>query len=290
MQKQIKILSHSIQEFESTGDNKNFLQLSKRYQCDRKRVHKEILRRYADLFAIIENLKELSVVGVQNVDLLVRKNEGDFSKCIKRYQALKPMMIKYRDIFDEIICLVENGHTDGAMQRWRTFFEYSVIIMFILQQGEVVADAYYTNNLFRSLEDRLLLRTNFAWAKAADCLNGQKQISIKMLMENTYEIDAKFKEKSLVLYKLISQSIHGSAVGINMSFNDYMSEEINDLHEKHVDYYKGGISTAISNTMYILLQTYTIYFNVFSYGGLNIKDLWKQSGKEYVKIFKDSGL
>lgn len=289
LQKQIEILSQSIQAFELTGDDKNFLELSKRYQCDRKRVHKEILRRFADLFAIIENVRELSILGVQNVDLLVQKNEVDFRKCIKRYKVLKPMMIKYRDVFDEIICLVENGFTDGAMQRWRTFFEYSVIIMFILQQGEEVADTY-ANNFFESLEDGLRPRTNLAWAKAADCLKEEKQISIKVLMKNIHGIDTKFEKIYLVIYKLISQSIHGSSVGINMSFNDYMSEEINDLHTKHGDYYTGGISTVISLTMNLLFQTYTMYLNIFPDGGLNIKNLWNPLKKEYVKVLRGSEL
>lgn len=285
LQKKIGILRQSIQTMESTGDDKNFLELSKRYQCDRKRVHKEILRRYANLFAIIENVRELSILGVQNIALLVQKNEVDYRKCIKRYQALKPVMIKYRDILDEIICLVENGFTDGAMQRWRTFFEYSVIIIFILEQGEEVADAY-ANNWVRSLADGLQPRTNLAWAKAADCLKEEKQISIKMLLKNIHGIDTKFIKLSQGLYKLICQSIHGSSLGIIMSFNDDMSEEINDLQAKHADYYRGGISTVISNTMNLLFQTYIVYFNTFSDGGLNIKSLWKPLQNEYIKVFK----
>jgi hypothetical protein len=67
LQKQIETLSQSIQTLESTGDNKNLLELSKRYQCDRKRIRKEILRKYANLFAVIENVRELNVLSVQNV-------------------------------------------------------------------------------------------------------------------------------------------------------------------------------------------------------------------------------
>ena len=42
-------------------------------------------------------------------------------------------MITYIDVFDEIICLIENGFPDGAMQRWRTLLKYSMIIIFILE-------------------------------------------------------------------------------------------------------------------------------------------------------------
>ena len=284
MKKEIGILRQTIQAFESTGDNKNLLQLSKRYQCDRKRVRKEILCGYGDLFATIENIRGLSILGIQNVDLLVKKNEVDFSECIKRQQALKPMMIKYRDVFDEIICLVENGFTDGAMQRWRTFYEYSVIIMFILQQGETVAEAY-SDNRNESLNDGLNQRTNYAWAKAADCLKEKKQTNFKMLLENLQGVDAITKISLLDFYKLTSQSIHGSPVGISIAFNEYMSDEINDLHIKHADYYSGGVSTVISHTMNWLMATYSMYFSIFPDGGLNIDNLWSSLIKEYVKVF-----
>lgn len=284
--KRIDILSQNIQTLEATGVDHNFLELSKTYQCDRNRIHKEILRKYVNLFAIIGNVRELCILGIQHVDLLVQENEVDFGKCIKRYQALKPMMIKYRDILDEIICLIENGYTDGAMQRWRSYFEYSVIIMFILQQGEEVADEYI-NNWFKSIEDELRPRTNLAWAKAADCLKEEKQISIKMLFKNIRGIDPKFAGMSLHLYKWICQLIHGSSLGSSLSFNDEISFEINDSHEKNADYYIGGISTVISNTMCFLFLTYRMYLNTFPSGSLNIESLWKPLEKEYVKVFYD---
>lgn len=289
LQKQIEILSKSIQTLELTGDDKDFLELSKRYRCDRQRIHKEILRKYANLFDTIEIIRKLSILGVQNIDFLVQNNEADFKKSIRRYQALKPMMIKYRDILDEIICLVQNGFTDGAMQRWRTFLEYSVIIIFILEQGEEAADEF-TNNFVKSINDGLRPRTNFAWAKAADCLKEEKQINIKMLLKNIHGIDTKYKVHCLAIYKLVCQLIHGSSLGINMSFNDDMSEEINDLNTQSADKYIGGISTAISYTMYLLSQTYIIFFNVFPNGGLNVKNLWVSLINEYIKAFKDSDL
>lgn len=284
LKKQIEVLSQVIKTLESTGVDKSFLEMSKRYQSERRRIHKEILCRYASVFAIVENVRELSILGVQNVDLLVQKNEVDFNKCIKRYRALKPMMIKYRDIFDEIICLVENGFTDGAMQRWRTFFEYSVIIIFILEQGEDVANAF-VENWFKSMENELKPITNFAWAKEADCLKGEKQVNIKIIFENINAFDIGSRRIFHVLYKWTCQLIHGSSIGINMSFNDYISEGINDL--KDADYYYGGICTVITNTMNLLFQTYTMYFNIFPVGDLNVRDHWKGLRNEYVKIVKN---
>jgi hypothetical protein len=87
-------------------------------------------------------------------------------------------------------------------------------------------------------------------------------------------------------YKLVSQSIHGSSVGINLSFNDYISIEINDLNEKDANYYAGGISTAISNTMGLLNHTLITYFDTFPDAGLNLKKLWIALFNEYVRLYK----
>ncbi|MEH7491444.1 DUF5677 domain-containing protein [Neobacillus niacini] len=282
--KEFNKLTQSIQIL-TTGDNKRFLELSHVYKSDRKRIHKEILHKYTDLFAVIQSIRKLSVLGVQNVDSLVEENEADFQHCIKRYNALKPLLIKYIDVFDEIICLIENGFPDGAMQRWRTFLEYSIIIIFILEQGEEVAEAY-GENFLKSIEDGLRPRTNFAWAKAAKCLKEEKQISITKLLDNINGIDSKNKNFYRAFYKLISQSIHGSPVGINLSFNDHISFDINDLNTKDSNYYTGGISTVITNTMNLLFYTFTIYFNTIPDGGVNIKEFFKEQSKEYVKVYK----
>lgn len=252
------------------------------YKSDRNRIHNEILHEYADLFAVIHNIRKLSILGVQNLDLLVLQKEVDFNKCIDRYTALNSLMIKYIDVLDEIICLIENGFPDGAMQCWRTLLEYSIIIIFILEQGEEIAGAYY-NNLLKSMEDDLRPRTNYAWAKAASCLKEEKQISITKLLDHINGIDNKTKKRYRAMYKLTSQSIHGSSFGINLSFNDRISIDINDSNEKNANYYAGGISTVITHTMGLLLRTFIIYFDTFPDGGLGIKKLWKELSYEYVK-------
>jgi hypothetical protein len=282
LRKEIEKLSQSIQLLKSTGDEKRFLVLGQGYKADRNRIHKEILHKYADLFAIVQNIRKLSILGVQNVDLLVLQNEDDFKHCIDRYTVLNSLMIKYIDVIDEIICLIENGFPDGAMQRWRTLLEFSIIIIFILEQGEEIARAY-SDNLFKSIENDLRQKTNFAWAKGASCLKGEKQISIKKLLDHINGIDNNAKKRYFIMYKFTSQAIHGSSFGINFSFNDHISMDINDSDEKNANYYAGGISTVITHTMELLNRTFIIYFETFPNGGLDIKKLWKELSIEYVK-------
>lgn len=133
LKKEIEKLFKNIQVLKSTGDYKRFLNSSRGYKSDRNRIRKEILHKYTDLFAVIQSIRRLSILGVQHIDLLVLQKEDDFNKCIDRYTALNSLIIKYIDVFDEIICLIENGFPDGAMQRWRIFLEYSIIIIFIIE-------------------------------------------------------------------------------------------------------------------------------------------------------------
>jgi hypothetical protein len=285
LKKEINKLSQSYRILESTGDDKRFLDLSSGYMSDRNRIHKEILHKYSDLFAVVQGIRKLSVLGVQNVDLLVYKNEDDSQNCIKRYHAINSLMIKYIEVFDEIICLIENGFPDGAMQRWRTLLEYSIIIIFILEQGEEVAEAY-SRNFLKSIEGDLHPRMNFAWAKVANCFKEEKQITITKLFDNLIGIDTVTKKRFLAMYKLTSQSIHGSSFGVNLSFNDHISIDINDLDTKNANHFNGGVRTVITHTMILFHPTFKLYFDAFPDAGMNLKNLWKELFKEYVKVYK----
>lgn len=102
-------------------------------------------------------------------------------------------------------------------------------------------------------------------------------------MEYINGIDNTAKKRYYALYKLTSQSIHGSSFGINLSFNDHISIDINDSNEKDANYYAGGISTVITHTMNLLFQTFIKYFDTFPAGGLDINKLWINIFNEYVK-------
>jgi hypothetical protein len=282
---EIEKVRKSIQLLKSTDDYKSILDLSKGYKSNRNRIRKEILQQYGELFAVIQVIRRLTILGIQNVDLLVSKIDIDHNSWSNRYKALDSLLIKYLEVFDEIICLLENGFPDGAMQRWRTFLEYSIIIIFILEQGEEVAEEY-VNHFFKSFEDQLRPRTNLSWAKVAPSLQHEKQINLSKLLNHIVGIRDETKQWYLGLHKIISQSIHGSSVGVNLSFNDEISYDINDINIKNADYYSGGIITITTNSMNLLFQTFIVYFNTFPDAGLNIKQIWADTFNEYVKVYK----
>jgi hypothetical protein len=106
------------------------------------------------------------------------------------------------------------------------------------------------------------------------------------MLDNLNGIDSVTKKWFLPMYKITSQSIHGSSFGVNLSFNDHISIDINDLDTKNANYYTGGIRTVITHTMILLHQTFKIYFDTFPDAGMNFKNLWKELFNEYVKVYK----
>lgn len=49
-------------------------------------------------------------------------------------------------IANEILCLIKNGFASGALARWRTLYEYSVIAIAIVKFGEDIARKYIAYN------------------------------------------------------------------------------------------------------------------------------------------------
>lgn len=72
----------------------------------------------------------------------------------KRYQKSKSVKHQFRrwvlprlhsracQVSDEIICLMENGFADGAMARWRTLHELSIVATLIANGDEDLAERY----------------------------------------------------------------------------------------------------------------------------------------------------
>jgi len=63
-----------------------------------------------------------------------------------RYKFRRWVMLRLHtracQVMDEIICLLENGFADGAMARWRTLYELSVVAILIAEGDEVLAERY----------------------------------------------------------------------------------------------------------------------------------------------------
>jgi Family of unknown function (DUF5677) len=61
-------------------------------------------------------------------------------------------------VCDEIICLLASGFADGAMARWRTLHEISVVALFIREHGETTARRYVDHALIETYKAALTYR------------------------------------------------------------------------------------------------------------------------------------
>lgn len=71
-----------------------------------------------------------------------RHNKSKSKKHMYRRWVLVRLHARACQVTDEIICLMENGFADGAMARWRTLHELSVVATLISDGDEDLAERY----------------------------------------------------------------------------------------------------------------------------------------------------
>lgn len=62
---------------------------------------------------------------------------------ITRNEALARLHIRACRIAEEILLLIENGHTEGAQARWRTLHEVTITATLIADGGDALAERYF---------------------------------------------------------------------------------------------------------------------------------------------------
>ena len=75
---------------------------------------------------------------------------------ITRNEALARLHIRACRIAEEILLLIENGHTEGAQARWRTLHEVTITATLIAHGGDALAERYFDHQaieLKRALDD-----------------------------------------------------------------------------------------------------------------------------------------
>lgn len=101
-----------------------------------------------------ERMEERWGEGLGQLRMLLTCCREIGQKTAKRYQKSKSVKYKFRrwvllrlharacQVSDEIICLMENGFADGAMARWRTLHELSIVAALIADGDEDLAERY----------------------------------------------------------------------------------------------------------------------------------------------------
>lgn len=96
--------------------------------------------------------------GLRYLRMLLTSARELGAETSKRHSKSKSMRRRYRrwvmqqlhirscQVMDEIICLLENGFADGAMARWRTLFEITVVAVLISDGDEDLAERYIAHD------------------------------------------------------------------------------------------------------------------------------------------------
>lgn len=71
-----------------------------------------------------------------------RYRRSNARKFLHRRWVMERLHVRACQVSDEIICLLENGFADGAMARWRTLHEVSVVASLIADGDEDLAERY----------------------------------------------------------------------------------------------------------------------------------------------------
>jgi len=120
--------------------------LQKRERCGfKKRLHKRWGSGLDQLRMFLSIAREYGA----SVNRSLRDEEGFRDKCLR--DALTRLHARACQVTDEIICLMEDGLADGAMARWRTLHEISVVALFLSGKGESAAQRYIDHQAVESL-------------------------------------------------------------------------------------------------------------------------------------------
>lgn len=104
-----------------------------------REYHKGFLSRL--MFEYHEPIVQFEIL-LENCLALIRSINYPRDKYPNMCIVLKGITMRAILITNEILCLIKNGFASGALARWRTLYEYSVIAIFIAKYGEDYALKY----------------------------------------------------------------------------------------------------------------------------------------------------
>lgn len=165
---------------------------------------------YNELFSILYDFSKTSLGDCQCIGGLDMKEDN-----IVFYQALEPVVRNYIELYQSIICLTENGFINCAMNLWRSFFEHSIIINFIIENGVDVAEAYVKS--IKDISGNRHNICNYSWALAAASLSQEEEITFKMIYDKT-SIRWNLIKLGDLYNRMTAQLVNGTTAGVSIDF------------------------------------------------------------------------
>ncbi|MGH8049421.1 MAG: DUF5677 domain-containing protein [Arenimonas sp.] len=147
MTKVLDALPETVQKASDVASNRMFEIFCERWPAEHAAQQDEIARfkqRMEERWG--EGLGYLRMLLTCSRDIgretLQRHNRSKSKQHIHRRWVLLRLHARACQVTDEILCLMENGFADGAMARWRTLHELSVVAALIANGDEDLAERY----------------------------------------------------------------------------------------------------------------------------------------------------
>lgn len=240
-----------------------------------------------DLSTIVKNKwdKELNLLYMQSILLMdsyekinnyiVENNLIPIDKEFT-YYCCRSIYLKSIKMFNSIIILLQNGFTDSAFMLWRNLYENSIIICFILQEGEEIAKAYFE-------EDTNADTNYYMWAKKSSKISEKQRVNFKTIYDNCQNKKSFLKEQ----YDFASKLLH---VNPKSTFFTLETEIDGDTENQPFGFNSNGLTIPIQYTTLSMFQIANKYFTVipleFSFLSISLNNKITQ---EIINTLKTKG-
>src|ERR1035437_2724696 len=114
--------------------------------AQRRDFEENLLARWAEAFLLLEAVQALSYDAVRSVVGRI----GARTKWHSRAGVLLKLQARANRTASEIVALLTTGHADGALTRWRTLHEITVVLLFVGQEDEALAERYLLHERIES--------------------------------------------------------------------------------------------------------------------------------------------
>lgn len=132
----------------------NWKREAKLQDRDKAEFRKRLKERWGDGLELLKMFITIAREVGSNINTELRKdtNTHQLGDVLTRLHA------RACQIAEEIVCLLENGFSDGAMARWRTLHEVSAASSIIREHGEELAERYVAHEVIESVKAARLFR------------------------------------------------------------------------------------------------------------------------------------
>lgn len=114
----------------------------------RKHFEKRHMRKWRRPLELLEMLLEISLESGGSFNNAFRQEASDNQNYV--FEVLTRSHARSCQICSEILALLRSGHADGAIARWRSLHEISVVCSFIKEHGNEVAERYILHDHIES--------------------------------------------------------------------------------------------------------------------------------------------